>query len=62
MIVRINEKRCIGDETCVEICPKVFKMNGAVARAKMYEVKEELRDACQEAAESCPVAAIIIKE
>jgi len=52
----------VGDETCVEICPEVFEMEGYVAITKMDEVPEELEEACREAAESCPAEAIVIKE
>jgi ferredoxin len=62
MKVRVDEETCVGDETCVEICPKIFEMNGDVAVAKMEEVPEELEEKCKEAAESCPVEAILIEE
>ena len=62
MKVRVDEETCVGDETCVEICPEFFEMNGDVAVAKMEEVPEELEGKCKEAAEACPVEAIVIKE
>jgi len=62
MKVRVDEELCVGDETCVEICPEIFEMQGDVAAAKMEEVPEELEGACKEAAESCPVDAILIEE
>ncbi len=62
MRVRVDQDLCIGDETCVELCPEVFEMDGDVAVAKMEEVSEELEEACTEAAESCPAEAIIIEE
>jgi ferredoxin len=62
MKVRVNEEACVGDETCVEICPEIFEMQGDVAVAKMEEVPEELEGTCREAAESCPVEAIVIEE
>jgi ferredoxin len=62
MKVRVNEEACVGDETCVEICPEIFEMEGDVAVTKMEEVPEELEGACKEAAESCPVEAILIDE
>jgi len=37
-------------------------MNGDVAVAKMEEVPKEVEKKCREAAESCPVEAIIIEE
>lgn len=62
MKVRVDEELCVGDETCVEICPEIFEMQGDVAITKMEEVPEDLQDSCREAQESCPVEAIIIEE
>ena len=62
MKVLLDEEVCVGDETCVEICPEIFEMQGDAAVAKMVEVPEELESACKEAAESCPVEAILIEE
>jgi len=62
MKVRVDEETCVGDGTCVEICPEIFEMQGDVAVAKMEEVPEELEGACKEAAGSCPVEAILIEE
>ena len=62
MKVRVDEETCVGDETCVQTCPEIFEMKGDVAVAKMEEVPEELEGACKEAAESCPVEAILIEE
>ncbi len=62
MKVRVDEEACVGDETCVEICPEIFEMQGDVAVAKMEEVPVELEGSCKEAAESCPVEAILIDE
>jgi ferredoxin len=66
MKVRVDEDLCIGDETCVEICPEIFEMNEeglAVTKIGDAEaVPESLEAACREAAESCPAEAIIIEE
>jgi len=62
MKVRVDKETCVGDETCVEICPEIFEMEEDVAVAKMEEVPEELEEKCKEAADSCPVEAIIIEE
>ncbi len=62
MKVRVDEEVCVGDETCVEICPEIFEMQEDVAVTKMEEVPEALESACKEAAESCPVEAILIEE
>ena len=62
MKVRVDEDACVGDETCVEVCPEIFEMRGDVAVTKMEEVPDELEDSCREAAESCPVEAILIED
>ncbi len=61
MKVKVDEETCVGDETCVQICPEIFEMNGDVAIAKMEEVPKGLEEKCKEAAEACPVEAIIIE-
>lgn len=62
MKVRVDQDACVGDETCIAICPDVFEMEGEVARAKMEDVPKNLQDDCKEAADACPVEAIIIEE
>jgi ferredoxin len=59
--VRIDKEMCVGDETCVEICPEVFEMEGDVAIPKMENVPQNLEEKVKEAAISCPVEAIIIE-
>jgi ferredoxin len=61
MKVKVDEETCVGDETCVQICPEIFEMNGDVAVAKMEEVPKDLEEKCKEAAEACPVEAIVIE-
>ncbi len=62
MKVRVDEDACVGDGTCVEVCPEIFEMHGDVAITKMEEIPEELEDSCKEAADSCPVEAISVEE
>jgi ferredoxin len=62
MKVHVDKETCVGDETCVEVCPEVFEMDGDVAVAKMEAVPKNLEAKCKEAAESCPVEAIVIEE
>jgi len=55
----VNADVCIGCGTCESICPSVFK----IENGKSHVVAEECGDCnCQEAADSCPVAAISIEE
>jgi ferredoxin len=61
MKVRVDKEICVGDETCVEVCPEVFEMQGDVAVAKMESVPNDLEEKVKEAATSCPVEAIIIE-
>jgi len=51
---------CIGCGLCTDTCPEVFEMGDRVAEVIVDEVPEETEEACQQAAEDCPVEAIII--
>ena len=66
MRVRVDDDLCIGDETCVDICPEIFEMNEeGLAITKIGDneaVPASLEAPCREAAESCPAEAIIIEE
>jgi ferredoxin len=62
MKVWIDEGLCVGNGTCVEICPDVFEMRGDVAGVKMEEIPEKFQDSCEEAVASCPTEAIIVEE
>jgi ferredoxin len=62
MKVRVDQELCVGDEACVEICPEIFEMAGDVAAAKMEDVPADLEGSCREAADACPVEAIIVEE
>jgi len=53
---------CISCGLCVDTCPEVFDMpDGEKAVAKMDTVPDELLDKAKEAAEACPVDAIILE-
>jgi ferredoxin len=62
MKVHINDEECVGDGSCAELCPEIFKMEGDLAVVKKEQVPEELEDLVREAAETCPVDAIEIDE
>ncbi|KJS19329.1 MAG: hypothetical protein VR72_19065 [Clostridiaceae bacterium BRH_c20a] len=62
--VFIDQDLCIGCEACPELCPELFDMypNCDFAYALTEEVPSELEKCAQEAAQTCPVQAILIKD
>jgi ferredoxin len=60
MKVRI-EDTCTACEQCVDACPEVFKMGSDMAEVIVDEVPAEFEQAVQQAAEECPVEAIIVE-
>ncbi len=60
MKVRI-EDTCTACGLCVETCPEVFAMGEEIAEVIVDEVPAELKDLTQQAAEECPVEAIIVE-
>jgi ferredoxin len=61
MQVKITED-CIACELCVETCPEVFEMGEEIAQVRIQKVPPEYEDETREAAEQCPVSAIILEE
>jgi len=59
MIVRI-EDTCTACGMCVDICPEVFDLVGLMAEVITSDIPPECEDAVIEAAEECPVEAIVI--
>jgi ferredoxin len=62
MKVKVDEETCVGCGACVDICPEVFEMDEDVAVTKIEDVPADLQDSCNEAAEACPVEAIIVED
>ncbi len=60
MKVRI-EDTCTACELCCDTCPEVFEMGDEMAVVTVGEVPEEHQDAVQQAADECPVQAIIVE-
>ncbi|MHC4157601.1 MAG: ferredoxin [Planctomycetota bacterium] len=60
MKVRI-EDTCTACELCVDTCPNVFEMGSEMARVIVAEVPPEFEDAVQQAADECPVEAIVVE-
>jgi len=61
MHAKVDPDACTGCELCTQTCPEVFYMSGDIAEAKEGEVPPEHEEACKQAAEECPVEAIIIE-
>jgi ferredoxin len=61
MKVRIDADLCTGCGACVDDVPDVFSMGDEVAEVTQPNVPQELEEAVQEAAEGCPVEAIIVE-
>ena len=59
MIVRI-EDTCTACGMCVDICPEVFDLEDLIAEVITNDIPPESEDAVMEAAEECPVEAIVI--
>ncbi|MDT8301981.1 MAG: ferredoxin [Sedimentisphaerales bacterium] len=59
MIVKI-EDTCTACGLCVDTCSDVFDMGDEMAIVIVDEVPEEFEDAVQQAADECPVEAIIV--
>ncbi len=59
MIVKI-EDTCTACGLCVDTCPEVFEMGDEMAIVIGDEVPKEHEEATQQAADECPVEAIIV--
>ena len=59
----VNQKGCIRCGLCPAICPEAFSLDGSgsPAQAITDDVPKEHEIAAQNAADSCPTAAITIK-
>ena len=60
MKVRI-EDTCTACGLCVDACPDVFEMGSDIAEVIAAGVPAEFEDAVQQAADECPVEAIIVE-
>ncbi len=61
MKVRVTDD-CIACGLCVDTCPDVFEMGDEFAQVIVEEVPEDHQEAVRQAAEECPVEAIIIED
>ena len=62
MIAIVNQETCIGCELCPSICPEVFEMKENKAVAINPEIAQANKETAIEARDSCPVAAIDIRD
>jgi ferredoxin len=60
MRVRI-EDTCTACGLCVDICPDVFQMGSDMSEVIVDEVPAEFEEAVQQAADECPVEAIVVE-
>ena len=60
--VRIDEEECIGCESCVELCPDVFKFNDDTDKAEVIDEDKGGEGCVEEAIASCPGECIHIDE
>ena len=60
MKVRI-EDTCTACGLCVDTCPEVFEMGDDMAHVIVDEVPGEHEDAVHQAADECPVEAIVVE-
>jgi len=55
------EDTCTACGLCVDTCPEVFQMGDDTAEVIVDDVPAELEDSVQQAADECPVEAIIVE-
>jgi len=55
-------KDCVACGLCVDICPEVFELGPEVAVVKSGVDLQSCAKQIQEAAEQCPVLAIVVEE
>jgi len=56
----VDQEKCIGCALCTSICPEVFEM-GDDGKSHVKDASACNKPTCKEAADSCPVQAIILK-
>jgi len=55
------EDTCTACGLCVDTCPEVFEMGPDIARVKVDIIPAECEESAQQAADECPVEAIVIQ-
>jgi len=59
--VEVDQELCIGSSNCVEVAEGVFEMNDE-EKAEVVDPAAQPIDVLREAANQCPVAAIMVEE
>lgn len=60
--IHVDRNLCIGAATCIAVAPKMFKLDNEAKAILLNTSGEEGYQTVIDAAKSCPVAAIIIKD
>lgn len=58
MSIKVDQNKCIGCGMCVNMCPKVFKIN---SQGKSEVISQNDTDCARNASNSCPVEAIKVE-
>ncbi|GAA3837593.1 hypothetical protein GCM10022243_00110 [Saccharothrix violaceirubra] len=58
--VAVDGRTCIGSGMCAAVAPGHFRLDGAVSVPKRTELEPD--DVVLDAAESCPVEAILVRD
>jgi len=61
MRVKIDDSLCTGCGLCADTCPEVFEMGDTIALVKLDPIPADLEDQARDAADNCPVEAIIVE-